>query len=346
MTLSAWVYRTLHQPGRTLRSIADVRVPARHSDPSTRGILTTAYGARRYRDLAVTLARSLDSHCPDTPRAVVTDVVDRGLARLYDHQVPLRPERGSGLVQKLWLPEYSPFDKTLFIDADTLVVRDLGFLWDLLDGHAVAAVGARYESEGFWFGDIAARCERFQLSSIPIFNGGLYYFEQGPAARRIFGDARSLVEQYEEHGFTTMGNGSVNDEVVLSVAIARNADGEMVDDDARAMRTPLGITGPLRIDVPRGVGQFVKGGRPIEPALIHFCGDWASGFHYRRERVKLALTASGLAAGIVGPTVNVLCGPPHFLGRMVRRMGKLTKKALRYRRLATKRISSESTSRR
>ena len=285
------------------------------------GILTTAYGPRRYRDLAVALARSLDRHCPDLPRAVVTDTADRRLERLYGRQVPIKPERGDGLLQKLWLLDYSPFDKTLFIDADALVLRDLRFLCDLLEGHAVAAIGANRLSEGFWFGDIAARCARFGLLAVPVFNGGVYYFERRPAAARIFAEARSLAERYDEHGFTRMANGSVNEEVVLSVALALSAEGEMVDDHGRGMRTPLGITGPLRVDVLRGIGRFLKYGRPVEPAVIHFCGDWARGFPYRREQSKLALNAAGLPALIVSPGLDLVWSLSHVVAR-VRRLGR------------------------
>jgi hypothetical protein len=297
-----------------------------------RGILTIAYGAERYRDLAVTLARSLDHHCPGLPRAVVTDAADGRLQRLYDQQVALRPERGAGLLQKLWLVEYSPFAHTLFIDADALVVRDLDFLWDLFEGHAVAAIGENRLTEGFWFGDIAARCARFRLPAVPAFNGGLYYFEQGPSAARIFADARSLAEHYDAHGFTRMGHGGVNEEVVLSVALARNPDAELVDDGGRAMRTPLGITGGMRIDVLRGIARFSKYGRPVEPAVIHFCGDWAQRFPYRRERMKLTLSAAGLPDAIVSRGVDLVWGPPHLLALLGQRARRLAEYRLRQAR--------------
>src|SRR5689334_23470956 len=47
----------------------------------SRGIVTLAYGAR-HRRFAAVLARSLELHCPDIPRAIVTDAVDERLARL------------------------------------------------------------------------------------------------------------------------------------------------------------------------------------------------------------------------------------------------------------------------
>jgi glycosyltransferase involved in cell wall biosynthesis len=330
----AEVYRRLlaeHPPGRAVGQRAMRRRPGRDTRLDTaaramradrgdgsRGVLTTAFGPRRYRDLAVALARSLDRHCPELPRAVVTDVADARLDQLYDRQVPLRPERGSGLLQKLWLVEYSPFEETLFIDADALVMRDLGFLWDLLGSNAVSAVGHNHLTRGVWFGDIAERCARFDLPAVPVFNGGLYYFRRGEAAERIFGDARLLAQRYDAHGFTRMSSGSANEEVLLSVAIARATEGGMVNDDGRAMRTPLGIVGPLRIDVLRGIGRFNKYGRPVEPAVIHFCGDWAQAAPYRRERMKLGLSAAGMPDRIVSPSLDLVWSLPNLTARVRR----------------------------
>jgi hypothetical protein len=300
-------------------------VEARHAtaevDPSrvrtaSRGILVTAYGARRYRDFAVTLARSLDLYSPSIPRAVVTDGEDPRLARFYQHLVPFREERGPGFFQKLWLLEYSPFDRTLYLDSDALVVRDLDFLWEMFEGHAFAAVGERYRSEGYWCGDLAERCRRFGVPSVPTFNGGLFYFEKGPAAQGFFREARSIAERYDENGFERVVNDSISDEAIFSLLIARGGAGAMVDDGARSMRTPLGGDGRMRIDVLRGMGRFVKNDRVVEPAVVHFCGPYASGFYYRRERVKLELHALGLPAGPVGAGTNGAFAAARMLKRL------------------------------
>lgn len=301
----------------------------------TQGILTTAYGPSRYRDLAITLARSLDRHSPEIRRAVITDTVDARLDSLYAFRVPLVAERGRGLVQKLWLLEYSPFERTLFLDADCLVVRDVSFLWELFAGHPFAAVGARHATDGFWFGDIADRCRRFGLESIPVFNGGLYYFERCDAATEVAADARALADRYDEFGFIRMGNGSINDEVVLSLAIARNPGGSLVDDDGRAMRTPLDIRGPLTIDVLRGSGSFVKGQHRVEPAVIHFCGPWAERFYYRRERLKLTMVARGVPPGIAGPMVNAATAAARVPVRLTRRAASVGTRMVGGRPLST-----------
>jgi hypothetical protein len=307
--------------------------PTAELDPSpartaSRGILVTAYGARRYRDFAVTLAKSLDLYSPSIPRAVVTDGDDPRLGRFYQHLVPFRQERGPGFFQKLWLLEYSPFDKTLYLDSDALVVRDLDPLWEMFDGHAFAAVGERYRSEGYWCGDLAERCRRFGVPSVPMFNGGLFYFEQGPAAQEFFRDARSIAERYDENGFERVVNDSVSDEAIFSLLIARGGAGVMVDDGGRSMRTPLGGDGRMRIDVLRGIGRFVKNDRVVEPAVVHFCGPYASGFYYRRERAKLELHARGLPAGPVAAGTNGVFAAARMVKRLTGRVSRLRRRAM------------------
>jgi hypothetical protein len=306
---------------------ATAGVDPSHARTASRGILVTAYGTRRYRDFAVTLAKSLDLYSPDIPRAVVTDGEDPRLARFYQHLIPFRPERGPGFFQKLWLLEYSPFERTLYLDSDALVVRDLDPLWEMFQGHAFAAVGERYRSEGYWCGDIAERCRRFGVPSVPTFNGGLFYFEKGPAAQGFFSDARAIAERYDEHGFDRVVNDSISDEAIFSLLIARGGEGAMVDDDARSMRTPLGGDGRMRIDVLRGIGRFVKNDRVVEPAVVHFCGPHASGFYYRRERAKLELHARGLPTGPVVAGTNGVFGVARVLKRLSGRVRRILRRA-------------------
>jgi hypothetical protein len=62
-----------------------------------------------------------------------------------------------------------------------------------------------------------------------------------------------------------------------------------------AAATPIGITGPLHIDVLSGRSGFFKNGRWVAPVVLHFAADFSAEFgiagsHYRRERCKLRLT--------------------------------------------------------
>ncbi|MBS1533086.1 MAG: hypothetical protein JSU01_22490, partial [Bacteroidetes bacterium] len=141
-----------------------------------RGILTIAQGEKRYIDMAKMLALSLKLNAPGIQRAVVTDAANE-FRGLYDICIPFEPAYGKGLHQKLYLDKYTPFEETLFIDSDCLAVKPLGDTFSLCAEHNFAVFGDQVTT-GEWYMDVAAMCKRFGLASIPMFNGGAYYFKR------------------------------------------------------------------------------------------------------------------------------------------------------------------------
>jgi hypothetical protein len=135
--------------------------------------------------------------------------------------------------------------------------------------------------------DVAAMCKRFNLPSIPLFNGGTYYFDKTDLALKIYTKARQLKENYTELGFSNF-RGSINEEPLISVAMAIN-NIESVDDKGSVMRTPIGINGPLKIDVLNKKCFFNKFGEDVSPVIMHFSGSYTNAFHYKRECSKLKL---------------------------------------------------------
>jgi hypothetical protein len=273
------------------------------------GIVTLAHGSSRFLKMARLLGESLRWHAPRVPRAVVTDAADRDLARAYDLCVPLNPAFGRGMLQKLHLDEYTPFDETLYIDSDSIAVGPVDLIWPLFAGVPVGVVGGPMR-DGYWFGDIAAiRARLGVVDAIPRFNGGLIYLERSPAASAVFATARDLMSRYEQLGFTPLRSGGPNDEPVLAFALALHGV-PGVDDGGLSSRTPIGIRGPLRLDVLRGGCRFNKQGVVVEPALVHFCGWRARGFHYRREGLKLRLAMStSLRPALISRAVDTVANP-------------------------------------
>jgi hypothetical protein len=293
------------------------------------GILTLGFGSERYRRLAVNLARSLQLHSPQIARAIVTDE-PASMRRWFNHVVPLDPSVGSGFEQKLALSEYTPFETTLFIDSDCLAVRDVREIFDLYAGHDFAVSG-REAWDGEWFGaDLTkVRFEMGLLGPLPKFNGGIYYWRSSATGKRVFSDAKNLSSLYPTLGFQPMHgrSGAVTDEPLISIALARQGL-TVVPDAGTTMRTPLGISGHLRIDVLRGRGSFIKEGQPVSPALIHFCGNWADSRAYRVEALKLKLARQLpiRSASVVGQAFGIglrtLGGTRRAAGIISRRSGR------------------------
>jgi hypothetical protein len=275
-----------------------------------RGILTLAYGSPRHVQMAIALARSLQIHAPDLPRAIITDSTSRLLAQLYDQIAVLQPAFGGGHEQKLNIDRYAPFHETLYIDADSLVVDPLTGVWPLFDDVPVGVVGSPM-STGDWFGDIAAIRSRLMIGAIPRFNGGFVFVRRTPEAAAVFTTARRLMERYEELGFRPMRGGGRNDEPILACALALHGI-TGVPDRGTSSRTPIGIRGPLNIDVIHGGASFNKEGNRVKPAIVHFCGWRSRGFHYRREALKLTLAARwDISPTLIARTVDALANPPY-----------------------------------
>jgi hypothetical protein len=252
---------------------------------NTRGVVTIAIGSQVYLDMARDLALSLELHCPHIARAVLTDSTSIELARLFDTVIPYRPEYGHGLYPKIWIDQYTPFQETLYIDGDSLVVRNLDLVWNLFRDQEFAFVG-KVISTGYWYTDIAALLARLRLASIPSLNGGMFAFKSGEVASRILRRTREIFRDEEQFPFDPWGN-SRTDEICLAIALEEEGIGP-VPDAGTTMRTPIGIRGSMDIDVLAGRCTFDKDGERVTPAIVHFA-TWQ--FHpvYYRERAKLRL---------------------------------------------------------
>jgi hypothetical protein len=251
----------------------------------TRGVVTIAIGSQVYLDMARDLALSLKRHCPHIARAVLTDSTSAELAGLYDIVIPYRPEYGRGLYPKLCIDQYTPFSETLFIDGDSLVVRNLDFVWELFRDQEFGFVG-KVISTGYWYTDIASLLARLRMASIPSLNSGLFVFKSGKVASRILLRARQIFLDEKQFPFDPWGN-SRTDEIPLAIALEEEGIGP-VADQGTTMRTPIKIRGSMDIDVLAGRCVFDKDGETVNPAIVHFA-TWQ--FHpiYYRERAKLRL---------------------------------------------------------
>lgn len=251
------------------------------------GIITIAQGKRRYIDMSKMLALSLLENHPTIKRAVISDAPQDEFKGLFDIYIPYNKAFGTGLSQKLYLDKYSPFDETIFIDADCLVIKPLNGMIELVAPHSFVVFGDQISS-GEWFMDVASICKMFNVPSIPKFNGGVYYFKKGIVADSIYNYAREVADRYTDMGLKYL-NGSLNEEPVIAIAMAVNHV-KATNDSGKGMRTPIGINGSLNVDVFKQYCRFIKNGVEVKPAILHFAGAYTSAFHYKREITKLKLS--------------------------------------------------------
>lgn len=153
------------------------------------GYITVACGERRYLEMATDLALSLRDF-DDKPVALVLGDELRAAAgsrqlAVFDHVVPL-PAGYRPFHSKLAAPSVTPFDRSLFIDADALAIGPLEHVWQALDGDEFAVQG-RYvgpeEDHEHHFLSTAALTRHFGLARYLRHNSGVLYFrkEKGQA---------------------------------------------------------------------------------------------------------------------------------------------------------------------
>ncbi|WP_026190983.1 hypothetical protein [Methylobacterium sp. WSM2598] len=121
---------------------------------NNRGAIYCAYGAR-YVESCIESAKSLRATNPDLGIAIFTDAVDetkKNFSDIFDHVCPLiESESDSEYLAylksegklpslKVMICDRSPFDYTLSIDGDTLVIGDLSHAFDRLDDYDFLAM--------------------------------------------------------------------------------------------------------------------------------------------------------------------------------------------------------------
>jgi hypothetical protein len=254
----------------------------------SRGVLTLAYGHPRFIEQAKDLGLSLKLHAPHLPSTLVSDSRDRELRSIFTDVIPLRPEFGSGVQQKLHLDRYSNFQETLFIDSDCLVLGDLNAFWESFAGQYFGVPGFRFLRKGSVdpYIDVDYVLDRLGVSSLPKFNGGTYYFTRTPEAAAFFETARKIMNDWRELRLAPFRRNGPNDEAVYSVAMAiHNVTPTYMGSGG--MWTPCGYRGKLRLDAVEGACSFEKEGEIRTPEVVHFPGEYINCFPYARERARL-----------------------------------------------------------
>jgi hypothetical protein len=143
----------------------------------------------RYVGLALQSVASLKLAMPDLPVTVLSQFPLS--SPLIERVIPVEPTR-DGFYDKTRLMRESPYERTLFIDADILVVESFPEVFDLLDRFDCAATHEEYVSTD-WFN----RYPRNDIpSSFPEFNTGILLFKRSPEMDRVLKEWDALYAQY------------------------------------------------------------------------------------------------------------------------------------------------------
>lgn len=272
--------------------------PVEQTQP-IRTVLTLALGRPLYLELAFNLARSFAHHHPGrTYRfVIITDMPVELPPELAFCEITTvrRGEFGEGFTPKLSIDLFAGPGPTLFLDSDVLIYEHLERVFSLLAGRAVATVGEQL-GEGEWFGDIKAYCSKLGVTTIPKFNGGLYYLEPGPLCTKVFSTARDLASRYDALGLRRL-RGLPNEELAIAGAMAQCGINAFPDDGS-FMADPESSPGTMKLNVLRGIRELRNPPEhPLHyrtnpflrqsPTVVHFLNDHTRRAPYRAELFRL-----------------------------------------------------------
>ena len=267
--------------------------PSSDTGGRRKGVLTIAYGRQKYVTQAINLARSIRLRDPHLPLAVATDLPAAAFADHYDEVIPWDFSEWPELVSKLELYALTPFDTTLFLDADCLVVRSLEQVFGYFEGQDFAVFG-RNAPDAIWFRSVAAVQAVVPSPTYPIFNGGLYYFTRSARAEEVFRRARALFPHYDHLQLHRSRTQRENDEPLISLAMAQLGLQAMSTPGLDILHAPERPHYDLHLDVLGGESRFVRRGQVVEPIVTHFVGVRDQLYVYQRESLRLAVADRGL----------------------------------------------------
>ena len=231
----------------------------------TRGFVTIATGNEKYYRLAENLLRSYRLHAKgDLPFAIICDR-ENVVTQLFDQVVIMR-EPSCSYMDKLTLYRYAPYDETIFIDADSLVLSDPSGLWeDFADADDVSCYGCIHplDSQRAWF--TYDGCGKYQkdIQYLIDLHGGIYFLRKTDRCRSIFEKAIELAEEYEQYSFRDFEKPA--DEPVLAMALAIHGS-HPCDKKMRVLFVPS-FWGKLRVNVQ---GEVFLSGRKVDVEMLHF----------------------------------------------------------------------------
>ena len=190
------------------------------------GYVILACDQQRYFDMAANLARSVKYFDPKRSICLVHNrpiTISDSERSLFDDYVLLEDRTDFvGVMNKARLYSLSPYNKSMYLDADMLLFRpNIEAYWQKLSGQYFNMTGALRVS-GTWYGkDIAKIISTFKIPYLVHMNSGVFYFEKSPAAESFF---RRAIEIFDTHKETLSSihqgrPGQYADEPVFGVAM-------------------------------------------------------------------------------------------------------------------------------
>lgn len=167
------------------------------------GYITLATGPRPYLEMAINLLLSLRLNDPSRETCIVIDegaTLPEAYRGCVDHIIHLPARDGYfGCLNKLRLNELSPFDESMFVDADCILVKnDMDRHWRKFKSNGFNIAGGKVTQGGWYDFDIQEVIKTLGIPYMVKMNSGVFYFKRGLETDNFFATTQSLVMQHKE----------------------------------------------------------------------------------------------------------------------------------------------------
>lgn len=246
-----------------------------------RGFITVATG-KWYCYLAQNLAISykMFGNC-EYPFYVITDKAGEKKLKKYFDGVIVLEKPNYNFLDKIEVYNNSPFEETIFFDADMNIIKDISFIFDEFEknGSQVSCYGSLKditdEIRPNHFGNAAI--EHFNLTKYIRFGGGIYYYKKSLEADKVFDCIfNDLMPNYDKYDLLHIGAYFGNDirrmadEPLLGLAMVVCGMKPM-DNVKHLMRYYRGnMMETLKWDMDRKDCSFNWWGEIVHPYITHY----------------------------------------------------------------------------
>lgn len=192
------------------------------------GVILIAFGHYAYYEQAYNLAFSIKTHSPDVKIALHAENIALLHTRVnelqrtvFDEVMPLDTSKfNSPAAIKLGIYDLCVFDRNLYLDVDTIALRDISPIFEVLKGnpYLVHVNGGKM----LWMDDKKAK-ELFNIDGeIVSVNSSIQYIEKGKQAQSVFDLANQLYKSPVPNNQLKNSWGTQQpDELYLNIALTK-----------------------------------------------------------------------------------------------------------------------------
>lgn len=194
----------------------------------TQGYLTLATGDRQYYDAAVNLALSVRLNDAARPISLLCDDAGKLTEEeksCFDRVIVALPGTlGVGCAGKLDVPGFLPYEETIFLDSDCMIIKkDMDRHWALLSAQYFNVSGEKRMS-GHWYKfDISDVCKALNIPYMVYMNSGVMYMRKGRELDSFIAAAQDLRDNAQDILFVQHRdmNAQIADEPIWGAAMGR-----------------------------------------------------------------------------------------------------------------------------